>query len=134
MINNELIKIQTWLSVNKLSLNLIKSKFMLFHTNKRKLVNKIPDVMLNNINVERVSKFNFLGINLDENMKWTAHTDMLSNKLSKLIGILNKLKAYLPLETLKILYNSLFLSQLNYGILAWGFETKRIFKLQKKGH
>ena len=36
--------------------------------------------MLNNINVERVSKFNFLGINLDENMKWTAHTDMLSNK------------------------------------------------------
>ena len=132
MINNELIKIQTWLSVNKLSLNLSKTKFMLFHTNKRKLVNKIPDVMLNNINVERVSKFNFLGINLDENMKWTAHTDMLSNKLSKLIGILNKLKAYLPLETLKILYNSLFLSQLNYGILAWGFETKRIFKLQKK--
>ena len=56
-------------------------------------------------------------------MKWTAHTDMLSNTLSKLNGILNKLKAYLPLETLKILHNSLF---------SFTFETKRIFKLQKR--
>ena len=62
MINNELIKIQTWLSVNKLSLNLSETKFMLFHSNKHKLVNKIPDVMSNNFTVERVSKFKFLFI------------------------------------------------------------------------
>ncbi len=30
------------------------------------------------------------------------------------------------------LYNCLILSQINYGILAWGHDCKRIFKLQKK--
>ena len=56
----------------------------------------------------------------------------IANKISRSIGILNKLKRCLPQDTLYLLYNSLVLSHLNYGILAWGYQTDRLFKLQKK--
>ena len=56
----------------------------------------------------------------------------ISNKISRTVGILNKLKHFLPLKTKVLLYNSLILSHLNFGILAWGYECERIAKLQKK--
>ena len=48
------------------------------------------------------------------------------------IGILNKLKYVLPLTVKLILYNSLVLPHLNYGIMTWGYKCDRINKLQKK--
>jgi len=56
----------------------------------------------------------------------------ISNKICKIIGIMKKLKNYFPEITLKILYNSLINSHLNYGILCWGYRCNSIVKLQKK--
>ena len=56
----------------------------------------------------------------------------VSLKLTKTIGILNRLKHELPLPILNTIYNTLFLPHLYYGILLWGSETKSIHKLQKR--
>ncbi len=56
----------------------------------------------------------------------------ISNKVSKSIRILNKLKHFLPLKTKVLLYSSLILSHLNFEILVWGYECERIIKLQNK--
>ncbi len=48
------------------------------------------------------------------------------------MGILNKLKHILPKKAKLHIYNSLILSHLNFGIVAWGYQCDRIFKLQKK--
>ena len=67
-------------------------------------------------------------------MNWKSHTDYIASKLSKSIGIRNRLKKILP-TTIKIMtYNSLMLSQINYGILMWGYHSGRLYKLQKKSH
>ena len=87
---------------------------------------------MNDVAVERVSEFNFLGLNINEHLTWSAHASKIGNKISSSIGIINKLKHFLPQHILKTMYSSLILSQLNYSILAWGFESSRIFKLQKK--
>ena len=79
-----------------------------------------------------MSEFNFLGIILNENLKWKTHTDSIANKISKCVGILNKLKHFLPLKTKVLIYSSLILSHLNYGILAWGYQCDRVIKLQKR--
>ena len=57
-----------------------------------------------------------------------------SSEFTKLrnTGILNKIKLFLPSRILKTIYSSLILFQLNYGILVWGQNYKRIFKLQKR--
>ncbi len=46
--------------------------------------------------------------------------------------ILNRLKRFLPIQTKIIIYNSLVLSHLNFGILLWGFKCETVFKLQKQ--
>ena len=56
----------------------------------------------------------------------------LSIKISRSLGIMCKLKRFLPQNILKILYNSLILPHLHYCILSWGFKSDRIFKLQKR--
>jgi hypothetical protein len=103
---------------------------MAFHTNKRTIT--IPNLLLDNAKIDYVNSFNFLGIIIDTNLNWTSHINTLSNKLLKFIGISKRLKDFIPKETLLTLYNSLVLSQINYGQLAWGYHAPRIFQLQKK--
>ena len=128
-INTELDKISEWLKINKLSLNVDKTKFMLFHMPKKNI--QTPIIIIDNIVIECVDSFNFLGIYLEKYMNWKRHTDYIASKISKSIGILNRLKHILPTEIKIMIYNSLILSHINYGILTWGYHSDRRYKLQK---
>ena len=79
-----------------------------------------------------MENFNFLGIQVDKNLNWKTHTNLIANKLSKYSGISNRLKRYLPLFVLRMLYFCLVNSQISYGLLSWGFQCKRLEKLQKR--
>ena len=132
-INSELLKISDWLTVNKLSLNVEKNKFMVFHNYQRVIANDdIPDLVINDKKIERVSCFNFLGLTINEFMNWSSHSAKISNKISRTLGIMNRLKRYLPFSASKLMYDSLILSHLQFGITCWGFEWNRIFKLKKR--
>ena len=74
LINSELNKIADWLAVNKLSLNVQKTKFMIFHCRQRVITkNDIPCLMINNTLIERVTEFNFVGLTVNEYMNWNSH-------------------------------------------------------------
>ena len=74
-INSELLKISDWLTVNKLSLNVEKTKFMVFHNYQRVIANEdIPDLMINDKKIDRVSCCNFLGLTINEFMNWSSHS------------------------------------------------------------
>ena len=70
---------------------------------------------INNEYIEKISSLNFLGIHLNENLTWNKHIDMLTNKLSRVSGILNRLKYTYPQHILLTIFNSLFMSHVNYG-------------------
>ena len=55
--NNELSKIQEWLNINKLSLNVSKTKYIIFHNHQRNIDSLIPDIRINNHVIERVSNW-----------------------------------------------------------------------------
>ena len=110
-------------------MNVDKSKTMLFH--KRRKVNPI-NMKIDHITIERVSQFSFLGIMIDENITWKNHVNMITNKLSKIIGILHRLKFIYPKHILLTIYNCLFILHVNFGSLVWGTTIERISKLQKK--
>ena len=118
--NEELDKIYNWLAVNKLSLNVSKTKFMIFHTPGTKF-DYNPQIQINGKILERVQNFDFLGLTINENLSWKPHEDKIANKLSKYSGILSRLKHYLPPNILKTIYCSIIQSNLNYAILAWGY-------------
>ena len=130
-INLELDKIMEWLQLNKSSLNIAKSKFIIFHMAQYQV--HPPTLQINNIQIEHITSFNFLGIILHENLKWEEHVNHVSNKISKVIGTISKLKQYIPSDVLLTLYNILILPHLYYGITLCGYNNlDRILRMQKR--
>ena len=129
-INQELKKIHIWLKVNKLSLNIGKTKGMLFHTPQKRV--SVPKLKFDNHDIEIVKEFNFLGVVLDTHLTWDAHLNYIIKKISKVSGILSRLKHFLPQDILLMLYNTLALPHLNYGILAWGHKSEKLLTIQKR--
>ena len=66
-LNNELCKTSDWLSSNKSSLNVKKTKYMFFHTTQKRVI--YQTLKLDNANIERVSQLNFLGVVLVSTLK-----------------------------------------------------------------
>jgi len=62
----------------------------------------------------------FLGLLSDENLSWKFHLSELPKKLARTCKIFFKIRSLLPINTLILVYNSLFLPFLQYGIIVWG--------------
>ena len=97
-INNELSKISEWLSSNKLSLNIRKTKFMVFQTTQRRV--DYPVLKLNNVNIEKVPHFNFLRVFISSILKWDKHIALISLKISRATGVLFRQRHIYPSEIL----------------------------------
>ena len=118
-INRQLNTISEWLLSNKLSLNIKKTKYMVFHTNQRRVL--YPNLYINMMKIERVTQFNFLGIVLSSNLKWNKHTDHISKKISRAIGVMYRQKTNLsPCSTINIV-SSNYMSAFYLRIIGMGF-------------
>ena len=93
-INSELAKIYEWLSLNYLNLNVNKSKFIVFH--KHPKVIPVLKIQINNVEIDRVSEFNFFGVIVDEHITWKPHIAKIRFNISRIIGIMRKLQCTLP--------------------------------------
>ncbi len=129
-ITNELYKIVKWLDLNKLCLNVAKSKYMIFYM-PPKVIPQLHIYIQQN-NIDYVENFTFLGLTLDCHLTWNSHINIISAKISRIVGILHKLKYMFPLCILQKLYVSLIVPHFNYGLLAWGTNHDKINKLQKR--
>lgn len=133
-INAELAKISDWLKANKLSLNVKKTKFMIFRGSHEE--NHDFSLKIENTSLEKVKAFSFLGLTINDELTWKDHVHSLAAKVARSIGLMNKLKCILPVNILLMIYQSFVMSRLNYQILNWGHvsndQTCRLALLQKK--
>ena len=113
--NQELQKLFDWLLVNKLVLNVNKTKYMVF--TKRNIEYNF-EIKIGNEYIERVSSLKFLGVTIDSALSWHEHIGVICNTVSKSIGVINRLK-FFPQSILKLLYNAIILPHLNYCNIAW---------------
>ena len=100
-------------------------------------IQQLPiNIILDDAPLEKVTDIKFLGIIVDNKLSWKLHIDNICKIISRNIGIINKLKFHMLCITLFMLYSSLILPYLNYGILAWGnthqTQLDRLLLLQKK--
>ena len=85
--------------------------------------------------IERVTQFNFLGIVLSSNLKWNKHTDHVSKKISRAIGVMYRLKQIYLHAVLLTLYQANIYPHFIYGLLVWGSKIENsdpLHLLQKK--
>ena len=134
LVNQELQKINEWFEANKLSLNVEKTKYFLFHKPSRRddLPLLLPKLLIKKHKVERVKSIKFLGVLLDENLSWKDHIKYIENKVTKNIGLIYRAKLFLDKTSLLTLYYSYINTYLNYANLSWGSTNRtNLKKLQK---
>ena len=117
-LNCELGKLTEWLNANKLSINVSKSHYMVFHRSRRK-INK-GNILLDTTILSQVTYTEFLGVILDDKLKWTHHISYIKNKISKGMGIILKARKVLKKKVLLQLYHSFVTPYLIYCLKIWG--------------
>ena len=130
----ELKILKTWFDVNKLSLNIKKTKFMVFRN--RKEIDKDIKLKICDSEIERVTEIKFLGVVIDDKLTWKQHVRYIKGKISKSIAILYKSRSILNYKALHIIYCSLILPYISYCVEVWGSTYKTtvnaIVLLQKR--
>ena len=140
--NLELEKASNWFQANKLTLNVKKTKYMLFqeknnNSNVGTLQLKLGNKIVEQVGTNYTEKyFKFVGHVLDDSLLWVGHVEHICKKLASSNYAINSTKNFLPKKVRLALYYSLFNSHLNYGNLLWSCANKKslgkIENLQKK--
>ena len=97
IVNRELKEVSNWFRANKLSINASKTNFMIMGTPH--MTGKIQgdlNITLDNSLLDKVSSTKFLGVIIDENLTWKNHINCISKTISRNIGVINKLKHFIP--------------------------------------
>ena len=119
-LNDDLLKVAQWLHGNKLTLNLTKTKSMIIG-GKRKLVSiSSPLLSIFDTDINSVTSFKYLGVMLSSTFTWSDHVEYISSKVNKNLGLLRRIKYYLPYDARLLFYNSLVLPIFDYADLVWG--------------
>jgi len=143
--NIELSKLNTWFQVNKLSLNIDKTKYMIFEPKKilnRKYCKLVMqdynqlNIYIHDTQLERVNNTKFLGVTVDSELNWKQHITSVENKLSSIIGILYRIRFKITKKAALLIYDALIYSHLSYCNLLWASTYKssldKLFILQKR--
>ena len=135
VMDKELKVLVEWLRANRLSLNVGKTEFIIFRPPRKTLNDRIV-LKLDQKKIFESTKIKYLGLLLDSRLTWKAHISELLKKLSRVIGMLYKIRIYTPKPILRSLYFGIFHSHLTYGLPVWGSADQRyldkIALLQKK--
>ena len=121
-VNAELSKVQQWLDVNKLSLNISKTKYMILSPQFKE--KHIYQIKLKENLLSKTENHKYLGVIIDENLSWKPHIMTITSKLSKLSGLLYKLRPFVNKQILMQVYYTLIYPNLLYGITCWGSCSK----------
>ena len=117
--NLELSKVQKWISLNKLTLNINKTHSILFHRNKV-LPQIIPDIKIGPDSIKYLDSTKFLGLYIDSQLNWKKHINHINNKLNKQCGIIYLTRHCFNKKALKQIYHSLIYPHLTYCQIVWG--------------
>lgn len=131
-INESLVSINDWLNINKLQINIDKTKMMNFKIRSRRTGSL--NIKYQDKDIEETEVTKFLGLHLDDKMNWKKQVDHVCKKLSNFSYALYKLRKIANLSTLITAYHGHISSNLRYGLIFWGnsVDRERAFIAQKR--
>ena len=100
ILNEELKNISQWFKANNLSLNLNKTNYILFSSHRKIIPYVLRKVIIDGMEIPKVTSVKFLGVYVDQHLTWNTHIDQLVDKLAKNIGIIKRISYLLSPNTL----------------------------------
>ena len=119
-LNSDLNILNWWLTLNRLSLNISKSKFIIIGSNQPLSNLDSISVTVDDKPIEEVSSFTYLGVIINKHLTWQDHVEYISGKINKKLGLLRRIRACLPLEARLVFFNSYILPVFDYADIIWG--------------
>ena len=116
-VSNEMDKLCIWFQVNKLSLNIAKTNFMVFG-NKKCENNHLASI--NGMYINRVYVKKMFGVHINCHLNWSEHINLIKKIISKNVSVMYRVKHLLTSSALYSLYCTLILPYLNYCCEIWG--------------
>ena len=129
LLNLAIQEMKNWCYANKLILNENKTNIIQFRTNEKGELNK------NSAHQKQfVTDAKFLGIMIDQYLRWDKHTEYITKKLNSAIFGIKSTRRLSNEKAATLAYHGMFHSLITYGVMLWGNSTQasEIFKLQKK--
>ena len=117
LINTELTRVQSWINANKLSLNVQKTNYMII---SNRMGHDDLNICLNGQSIERTDNHKFLGVLIDDKLRFNKHVEMLCSKMAQSIGMMRRISHLVPTNILKNLYYTMIYSRFTYAITTWG--------------
>ena len=116
-LNKELYNLSVWFKINTLSLNVKKTNYIVF--GRKNITNNDSELFIDNNVITKVHSSKFLGITIDEKLKWQEYINAVANKVSNSLGEIYKMKNALPVSILPMLYSTLILLYYQYCNMVW---------------
>ena len=135
--NRDLAHVNEWLLANKLSLNVVKTEFILIGSAQK--LNSIviqPNIEINQVKINQVGNATVLGVEIDDRLSWHSHIDKVAKKVTSGIGAIRKIRDLVDRETLISVYNALINPHFDYCSEVWDTMgvglSNRLQKLQNR--
>ena len=135
VLNEELIKIDSWMRSNKLSVNIKKTNYVVFKSAQKKASSDLP-LSFNSQILKEKNAVKFLGAYIDNCLTWKSYINHVCKKMSKSIGVIFRSRFFLTEKTLLSLYYTLVYPYISYCSTVWTStyptNLNRIYLLQKR--
>ena len=122
----DLIELATWCRSNKLSLNIKKTKCMLFGSRERLKHTRCPRLYINNVCLDIVHQYKYLGVILDSHLTFYKHLNNIIKITAYKINLLAKMRQYLTEFASLTIYKTMILPYFDYGDILFSNSTKKL--------
>ena len=126
-VQKDLLELSNWCSINKLTINCKKTKYCIY--GMRSIVKKSKNVdillSLNNVILDRVCSYKYLGFILDDQLNLNKHVSEMVNIVSHKLYLLSRIRRYLTKNACITVFKTMVLSIMEYGDIIYAGTSKR---------
>jgi len=102
------------MNVNKLKMNAEKTKYMIVRGIRKEQRGKIVPRCADGTQIERVEVMKYLGIIIDDRLRFTDHCDYVFKKIDKKISFLNRIGKSITMYVRCLIYKSIIAPHFEY--------------------
>lgn len=124
-LNAELNSVVSWTNANRLVLNVLKTKTILFGSNIKLKENPKLKIVINSTTVSQVEDTKLLGVILDSTLKWSKHIEGMAAIMGRQLALIRSCSKYFPKDLFPLVIKTMVLSHLHYCSVVWSCASEK---------